>query len=532
MSANATATGTITLTLGTIWQTAFGGRDGRVEHVTTRGATMVFQDGLHHCHGPNWTYAHNDVESGDDALAVGLGSGDVYLAAEVANGTYDAMKNIVFLDNHVTSWRGHAFRAYQIAGDTNPAYRITDIEVLATTGRAGILRNGGYYIESLMGSDGVQMIQRVNIEGAPLEVGSAAHDDVNGFGALVSGASDVTIDPVAIRVTEKSNAVASVVTTAGSTAITAPAGSFSPSDVGRSIWGTNIPIATTLAAVASDTAATLSGNASASGTATATVGAVVGFDLVKVYSSPDCKIGGLKPGALQIKRFALDVNASDRFKLDDYKLTHGPFVPQSPVRLRDSPDFDLGRGELLELRNGATGITLAAGTANTNSGSIHDARVKHVAGASLGYAVNPTTTGLTKLSLRDNDFSGAAQGGVGPALPTAIPSFKATGNRGVVDYPAATPRVATAVNYTALASDGVVAVTSTATPRTITLPAASAMSPGAPLTVKDESGAAVTNNITISRAGTDTIEGAITKVISTNYGTVTLYSTGSVWMVA
>jgi len=93
-------------------------------------------------------------------------------------------------------------------------------------------------------------------------------------------------------------------------------------------------------------------------------------------------------------------------------------------------------------------------------------------------------------------------------------------------------RVATAADYTALVSDSVVGVTSTAAARTITLPSAAAMTPGARMTVKDESGAAAVNNITISRAGTDTIEGAITKVISTNYGTVTLYSTGSVWMVA
>ncbi len=437
MSVNATATGTITLTMGTSWQGAFGGRNGRVEHVTTRGATMVFEDGLHHCHGPDWTYAHNDVESGDDALAVGLGgAADTYVAAEVANGTYDVMKNIVFLDNHVKAWRGHAFRAWTNPPDVNPIYRMTDIEVLNTTGQAGILRNGGFFVESHLGSDGAPMVQRVNIEGAPLEVGSVDHDDVNGYGAYILGASDVTVDPSAIRVTEKSKTVAGVVTTAGFTAITAPVGSFSPSsDVGRSIWGTNIPVGTTLAVVTSDTEATLSGNASASGTATATVGAVTGFDLVKVTSSPDCKIRGLKPGALQIKRFAVDVLTSDRFKLDDWKLALGPFVPNSPIRLKDCPDFDIGRGELLELRNGVAGITMIAGTANNNSGSIHNTRVKHAAGSSIGYAVAPIASSLTKLSLRDNDFSGSAQGGVDPVLPSTIPSFEATGNRGLADYP-------------------------------------------------------------------------------------------------
>lgn len=82
-------------------------------------------------------------------------------------------------------------------------------------------------------------------------------------------------------------------------------------------------------------------------------------------------------------------------------------------------------------------------------------------------------------------------------------------------------------NYTILPTDPrYIAVTSTAAPRTITLPAASGVPAGRTITVKDESGAAGTNNITVSRAGADTIDGATTKVISANYGSVTLYSDG------
>jgi hypothetical protein len=73
--------------------------------------------------------------------------------------------------------------------------------------------------------------------------------------------------------TTNARSVASVVTTSASTALTAPAGSFiKGADVGASITGTGIPAGATLVAVASDTAATLSANATASGTVTATVG--------------------------------------------------------------------------------------------------------------------------------------------------------------------------------------------------------------------------------------------------------------------
>jgi len=47
--------------------------------------------------------------------------------------------------------------------------------------------------------------------------------------------------------------------------------------------------------------------------------------------------------------------------------------------------------------------------------------------------------------------------------------------------------------------------------------------------VKDESGGAATHNITISTQGTEKIDGADTKVISTNYAAVRLICDGSNW---
>jgi hypothetical protein len=83
----------------------------------------------------------------------------------------------------------------------------------------------------------------------------------------------------------------------------------------------------------------------------------------------------------------------------------------------------------------------------------------------------------------------------------------------------------TATSYQVLRSDCIIAVTSTASARTITMPAAG-MEIGQVWTVKDESGGALVNNITISGNGVN-IDGAATKVISTNYGFVNLYWNGS-----
>lgn len=86
--------------------------------------------------------------------------------------------------------------------------------------------------------------------------------------------------------------------------------------------------------------------------------------------------------------------------------------------------------------------------------------------------------------------------------------------------------VSTATDLTVAANNDYVGVTSTAAARTITLPAAASYGIGRVLVIKDESGAAGTNNITAQRAGSDTIDGATSKAISSNYGSLTLYCDG------
>ena len=105
------------------------------------------------------------------------------------------------------------------------------------------------------------------------------------------------------------------------------------------------------------------------------------------------------------------------------------------------------------------------------------------------------------------------------------------GNLGTLKAEQAFGRYPTAVSYTILLTDvgmgWVIAVTNTSAARTITLPLANTVSAGWQITVKDESGFAGVNNITISRASTDTIDGATSLTINTNYGVRGVYSNGS-----
>ena len=61
----------------------------------------------------------------------------------------------------------------------------------------------------------------------------------------------------------------------------------------------------------------------------------------------------------------------------------------------------------------------------------------------------------------------------------------------------------------------------------VRLPAASGAAAGRFFVIKDISGAASTNNITVQVSGTDTIDGASTHVIASNFGSATFISRGN-----
>jgi len=110
------------------------------------------------------------------------------------------------------------------------------------------------------------------------------------------------------------------------------------------------------------------------------------------------------------------------------------------------------------------------------------------------------------------------------------------GNLGTLKAELAFSRFTTAISYTILLTDvgfgWVIGVTSTAAARTITLPLANAVPVGWQTTIKDESGGALTNNITIAKSGSDTIDGVTNIAIALNYGSRTLYSDGvSKWFI-
>ena len=86
--------------------------------------------------------------------------------------------------------------------------------------------------------------------------------------------------------------------------------------------------------------------------------------------------------------------------------------------------------------------------------------------------------------------------------------------------------VNSATSYVVLADDVIVNITDTAAPRAVTLPAPSTSNIGKFFFIKDTSGAAVTNNITVTPASGN-IDGAASHAIDTNLGFVSAYSDGT-----
>lgn len=84
---------------------------------------------------------------------------------------------------------------------------------------------------------------------------------------------------------------------------------------------------------------------------------------------------------------------------------------------------------------------------------------------------------------------------------------------------------------TATTSNYYIGVDTSSAAKTVNLPAAATAGQGFVLVIKDESGNAATRNITIDANASETIDGALTQVVNTNYGSVNLMCSGSAWFI-
>lgn len=173
-----------------------------------------------------------------------------------------------------------------------------------------------------------------------------------------------------------------------------------------------------------------------------------------------------------------------------------------------------GFGGLISFYAGAGGATGAGGAVEFYAGN---------GGATSGNG------GIVNFA-GGNSLSGSGSGG---SLVFTPGSTSGGGTHGAIDLNGSVKIKRTSVsdaNYTALTSDYLISYSSLSTGRTITLYASSGMT-GRVLVVKDETGSAATNNITIDGNASETIDGATTYVLNRNYGSITIYCNGSNWFI-
>jgi hypothetical protein len=204
-----------------------------------------------------------------------------------------------------------------------------------------------------------------------------------------------------------------------------------------------------------------------------------------------------------------------------------------------------GGGAPTPLEPGADGQALFANKAS-------DLGVEWGTGTGMGNVVGPVSSVAHHLAafadtsgelLEDSGIATAlvAQGVAGPVVSGNFASFNGTGGKQLQDSgsaaasfsPAKGPAggqiikvTSPAGDYAALLTDYLILATSSAA-RAITLP--TAPPDGTTFIVKDKTGTAGTNNITV--AGAVNIDGAATNVIATNYGHVkyTYSTTATLW---
>lgn len=139
----------------------------------------------------------------------------------------------------------------------------------------------------------------------------------------------------------------------------------------------------------------------------------------------------------------------------------------------------------------------------------------------------------TQLKSTISDFAHAATHvpGGGDAIASAVPGVSA-GLMPALDA-LKTSVLWTRTVYTDTQTIGLTVhlavVTTTGSNVGLTLPSAVTKGAGAQLIIKDEGGGASANNITLTPSGGQTVDGAATYVLSTNYGSVTLESNGANW---
>lgn len=199
-------------------------------------------------------------------------------------------------------------------------------------------------------------------------------------------------------------------------------------------------------------------------------------------------------------------------------------VPSSPVNatnLGSGPGLhgvfgakrQIGEEQILDFKSlvaGSAAITLVSTVDNITIDTVVPTFANLGAGDQVLAPTPGTTDPLDLHSVSGGDRTAISLAG-GVLTFNHLFGYRKDGSAGTVD---------------ALTGDRIIGVSNTGVPVTVNLLAIAELPAGDTITIKDESGGAAANNITVTPAS-ETIDSAGTHVINTNFGYVTLYSDGT-----
>lgn len=174
------------------WGICVGGKRITIRNPVVRGGTILGQDGLHLCFGDRITGSGGHIESGDDALALGMDNWTSLWDDQ-------ALTNVTWNGVTVRANRGSAVKVYcpAAANRVSGTYRhkVRNVSIRGVVGASGILRNGGFSVvdHSAEAQQDAEMLKNIRLEGA-LDVGSSSHDGNNPWAAYVTASTNVQID--------------------------------------------------------------------------------------------------------------------------------------------------------------------------------------------------------------------------------------------------------------------------------------------------------------------------------------------------
>ena len=181
------------------WAFALGGNDIQVRSCRTIGGDALTEDGIHVMFGERISIADCDIESGDDAIALGGETSDAFQAADPF-----PLRGVSVANCTVKSQLATAVKIYVPSTGTGVDWEVSDINIVNISGRAGITRNGGIAVYDLnAGALGASQISRVNISNVSLDVGSTTHNETNPYGIWLSSVDDVTLANIIMKLTDK-----------------------------------------------------------------------------------------------------------------------------------------------------------------------------------------------------------------------------------------------------------------------------------------------------------------------------------------